>query len=74
MQVESGRSRLTWVTDMVVMVNVNKIIISFTDSMLVVYDNVTFDPQLQVVGFPHCVLTMDYWYGKIGRAWCRERV
>ena len=60
-QVESTRSRFTWVTDLVVMANVNKIIVSFTDNTLAVYDITTFDLQQQVVGLRHCVLTLDYW-------------
>ena len=58
---ESTRSRFTWVTDMVVMANINKIIMSFTDNTLAVYDITTFDLQQQVVGFRHCVLTLHYW-------------
>ena len=43
------------------MANINKIIMSFTDNTLAVYDITTFDLQQQVVGLKHCVLTLDYW-------------
>lgn len=48
-------------TDVVVMANVNKLIVSFTDNTLAVYDMTTFDLQQHVVGLRHSVLAMDYW-------------
>ena len=58
---ESTRSRFTWVTDLVVMANINKLMVSFTDNTLAVYDIMTFDLQQQVVGLRNCILTLYYW-------------
>lgn len=60
---ECGKPKLTWVTDLVVLPNANKILLSFTDNMLALYDLATAncDRLVQIVGLPHCVLHMDYW-------------
>ena len=60
-KVESTRSRFTWVTDLVVMANANKLMVSFTDNTLAVYDIMTFDLQQQIVGLRNCILKMFYW-------------
>ena len=48
-------------TDLVIMANINKIMVSFTDNTLAVYDVMTFDLQHMVVGLRHCVLALDFW-------------
>ena len=62
LQLESAK--LTWVTGMAVMPNVNKLMLSFTDNMLSLYDlsSAHCDRLFQIVSLPHCVLAMDYWY------------
>ena len=48
---------------MAVMPNINKLMLAFTDNMLGLYDlsSANCDRLLQIVGLPHCVLTMNYW-------------
>ncbi len=62
-QLSASKPRLTWVTDMVVMPNTNKVILSFTDNVISVYDltTTTDEGQFQIVAFPYCILVMDYW-------------
>ena len=64
MMIDCDRPKLTWVTDLVVLPNVNKMMLSFTDNMLVMYDLATanVDRQVQIVGLPACVLQMYYWF------------
>jgi WD40 repeat protein len=48
---------------MVVLPNVQKIILSFTDCVLGVYDiSPAFDKVFHVTSLPHCVLSLDYWF------------
>ena len=63
-QVDCGKPKLTWVTDMVVLPNVNKMFLSFTDNMMALYDLSTAncDCLVQIVALPYCVLAMDYWW------------
>ena len=69
LQVECGNPRLTWVTDMVMLPNVHKFLLSFTDNVVALYDlsSANCDRQIQIVGFPYCVVSMDYWSGCV---WC----
>ena len=61
LQLES--SKLTWVTGIAIMPNVNKLMLSFTDNMLSLYDlsSSHCDRLFQIVSLPYCVLNMDYW-------------
>ena len=63
LQVDCGRSKLTWVTHMIALPNVNKMMLAFTDNMLALYDLSTANCErlMQIVGLPHCVLNMEYW-------------
>jgi len=64
LQLECSRPKLAWVTDMVVLANVNRLLLSFTENCLSLYDlssSATFERQVTVVGFPHCIISMDYW-------------
>ena len=64
LQLDCGSSQLTWVTDMVMFPNVHKFLLSFTDNVVALYDLSTAncDRQIQIVGFPYCIVSMDYWY------------
>lgn len=54
----------SWVTDLVVLPNINKLILSFTDDTVILYDHVTAscDVQCQIIGFPATVVHMHYWF------------
>ncbi|KAL5475077.1 hypothetical protein EMCRGX_G027131 [Ephydatia muelleri] len=56
--------RCVWVTDLIVMPNLNKILLSFTSCTLSLYDisSTSFEKQFEIVGFPYCIVTMDYWF------------
>ena len=58
-----NKHKLTWVTDMTVLPNANKILLSFADSTLALYELSSSGAELQclIVGLPYCVLVMDYW-------------
>jgi hypothetical protein len=51
------------VTGIAVMPNINKLMLSFTDNILSLYDlsSAHCDRLFQIVSLSHCVLNMDYW-------------
>lgn len=54
----------SWVTDLILLPNINKLMISFTDDSVILYDQVTtsYDIQCQIISFPATVLHMHYWF------------
>ncbi len=54
----------SWVTDLVVLSNINKLLVSFTDDTITLYDQVasSCDVQCQIIDFPAIVLHMHYWF------------
>ena len=61
MQLEAGR--LPWVTDMVLIPNLNKMMVSLTDNILSLYDFSAGNTEIvaSITHLPFSVLTMYYW-------------
>ncbi|XP_077981287.1 cilia- and flagella-associated protein 337-like isoform X2 [Glandiceps talaboti] len=61
---ESVKPRDLWVTNFVILQNINKIAISFTSKEIAIYDlssKLEFNCQYKVFGLDHTPLCMDYW-------------
>ena len=60
----SRKAQKMWVTDVICLANVKKIVVSTTDRHIIFYDcsGTNFEKQFIVTGLEHPVLCMDYWY------------
>ncbi|XP_071942088.1 cilia- and flagella-associated protein 337-like isoform X2 [Antedon mediterranea] len=61
---ESVKPRDMWVTNFIVLQNINKIALAFTSKEIAFYDlssKLEFNCQYKVVGLEHTPLSMDYW-------------
>lgn len=54
---------MPWVTDMVLIPNVNKILVSLTDNVISLYDFSAGNSEIiaSITHLPFSVLTMHYW-------------
>ncbi|CAG2253721.1 WD repeat-containing protein 49 [Mytilus edulis] len=63
-QTDSCKTRDLWVTDFVILQNINKIALSFTSKEIAIYDMSTkmeFSPQYKIQNLHHTPLSLDYW-------------
>ncbi len=60
---DCGKSNV-WVFDLVVLLNINKMMVSYTDCMLALFDLATAncDHHVQIIGLPSAVVQMYYWF------------